>query len=97
MSNSGRIRRVNFRTHACQIVDLLAKSFDETLLIEGISFERNRKLAEKQSLLWLLDVFHPILARFGEVFVWDTQRRWLSPEQDSYLGTLILYTCLLTG
>ncbi len=75
MSNSGRIRRVNFRTHACQIVDLLAKSFDETLLIEGISFERNRKLAEKQSLLWLLDVFHPMLARFGEVFVWETQRR----------------------
>lgn len=73
MANFRDIQQVHFQTYAHQIVDLIAKNFSETLLFEGISFDRNRRLAQKTSLLFLLDVFHPILTRFGEVFIWKTQ------------------------
>ena len=68
-----RIYHANFRACARQIVELLTQNFDEILLIEGASFEHSRRLAQRRSLLWLLDVFHPILTRFGEVFVWETR------------------------
>lgn len=73
MVKSRDIQQVHFQTYAHQIVDLIAENFKETLLFEGISFDRNRKLAQKTSLLFLLDLFHPILTRFGEVFIWKTK------------------------
>lgn len=70
-SNSSHIRSIHFRKSARKVIELLSQNFDETFLIEGVSFKRNRKLVKKLTLLWLLDVFHPVLKRFGEVFIWE--------------------------
>lgn len=70
-TRSSRIRPVNFFAYGRQIVDLLAESFDDAILVEGASFQRSRNLASSKNLLRFLDMFHPILSRFGEVFVWE--------------------------